>query len=305
MQVIFMTRYVYGPLHNVFEDIRVITIKDRQRTEYYYMPKGMFASFMAYFSLGIYIFMTVSNSTKRYKGVMVYQVENIEKIMYPNRQNPRVFYDISVIKSGIKTILNGPKYKLFIDFEMSMPPYRNYESFISEIIQFGMVLTDPFGEIIDEQSMFIKPVLFKSISDRTQKFLHISPKSIDNGMTYLNFYQLFVNIINKYHPMVFVWGQNDMIELRKSMKYNNLSDITRRVQFIDLLKLHKNYFGLKNDLGLFNAYRLYSQIELEKQTHDAHEDAVVTKTVFDGFKKVCNDELKICLPMENESPATN
>ncbi|MDD3126216.1 MAG: 3'-5' exonuclease [Candidatus Izemoplasmatales bacterium] len=295
-----MTRYVYGPLHNVFEDIRVISIKIRRRTEYFYMPKGMFSSFMAYFSLGIYVFMTVSEATKRYKGVLVYQVENIEKIMYPNGQNPRIFYDISVIKSGIKNILNAQKHKLFIDFEMSMPPFRNYENFVSEIIQFGMVLTDPNGITIDEQSMFIKPVLYKSISDRTQKFLHISQINIDNGMTYQNFYQHFTNIVRKYQPMVFVWGQNDLIELRKSMRYNVVPDITRRVQFIDLLKLHKTYFGLKNDLGLFNAHRLYSQAELEKQIHDAHEDAVVTKTVFEGFKKVCNDELAVCLPVGND-----
>lgn len=295
-----MAKYVAGPLHDVFEQIRVISVKGLRKTTYYYMPKGMFTSFMAYFSKGIYVFMTVAETPRRYKGVMAYQVENIDKILFPDGQNPTVFYDISVIKAGIKNILNSPKNKLFIDFEMSMPPYRNWQNFVSEIIQCGMVLTDAEGIVLDKQAMFIKPVLFRTISDRTQKFLHINQAQIDEGLSYPDFYHQFEKIIRQYRPMVFVWGQNDLIELKKSMAYNNLPNITPKIQFIDLLKLHKNYFGLKNDLGLFNAFHLYSDELLEKQVHDAFEDASVTKAVFDGFRKVCNGEMTITLPAEPE-----
>lgn len=295
-----MANFVAGPLHDVFEDIRVISIKQKNRTSFYYMPKAMFSSFMAYFSRGIYVFMSVGSVPKKYKGVMAYPVENIEKILYPNRQNPTVFYDIVVIKTGIRNILNSPKNKLFIDFEMSMPPFRNWQNFISEIIQCGMVLTDADGAVLKQQSMFIKPVFFKSISDRTQKFLHIKQESIDNGYSYTEFYRAFDQIIRQYRPMVFVWGQNDLIELRKSMSYNNLPNITPKIQFIDLLKLHKNYYGLKNDLGLFNAYRLYYDVQMEEQVHDAFEDASVTMAVFEGFKKVCNGEKTLTIPNESE-----
>jgi sporulation inhibitor KapD len=295
-----MAKYISGPLHDVFEDIRVITVKTVHQTSYYYMPKGMFNSFMAYFAKGIFVFMTVSDRKRSYKGVMAAQVENIDKIMYPGGQNPKVFFDITVIKSGIKNILNSPKNKLFIDFEMSMPPFRNYANFVSEIIQCGLVLTDPAGNIIEKQSMFVKPILFKMISDRTQKFLHIVQNSVDEGLPYEDFYRLFDGMMRKYRPMVFVWGQNDLIELKKSMKMNGLIDITPRIQFIDLLKLHKNYFGLKNDLGLFNALQLYANILMEKQTHDAFEDAMITKKVFDYFKLVCNGELDFAFPTESD-----
>ena len=52
--------------------------------------------------------------------------------------------------------------------------------------------------------------------------------------------------------------------------------------FIDLLKLHKDYFNLKDDLGLFKAYQVYYKID-ETQAHDAHDDALITKQVFDAF----------------------
>jgi sporulation inhibitor KapD len=294
-----MAQLVAGPLHDVFPEIRVISVKSRRRTEYFYMPKGMFLTFMQYFSRGIYVFMTASESLRRYKGVMVRQVENIEKILYPNGQNPRVFFDINLIQSGIQTLLNADRNRLFIDFEMSMPPFRNYENFVSEIIQCGMVLTDSQGTVLERLSTFIKPILFPLISDRTQKFLHIKQAAIDSGLAYPDFYRILDGLVRKYRPMIFVWGQNDMIELKKTTENHGLPDLTRRLQVIDLLKLHKNYFALKNDLGLFNAYRLYySDLPLEKQAHDAFEDASVTHAVFEGFRKVCNGEKTILLPPE-------
>ena len=294
-----MAKYLAGPLHDVFPEIRVITVRDRRQIVYLYMPKGMFTSFMQYFGKGIYVFMTVSDSARKYRGVLVRQVENIDKIMYPDGQNPRVFFDISLIKSGIKNILNAKRNRLFVDFEMSMPPFRDWTRFVSEIIQAGIVVVDEDGTTVETLSTFIKPTLFPQITDRTRKFLHIRQDAIDGGMAYPDFYKAFAELIRKYRPMVFVWGQNDQIELKKSMIANNLPDITPRMQVIDLLKLHKNYFSLKNDLGLFNAFRLYHpEVLPEKQAHDAFEDASVTKAVFDGFRQVCNGELTIVPPKD-------
>ncbi|HRY78241.1 MAG TPA: exonuclease domain-containing protein [Candidatus Izemoplasmatales bacterium] len=300
-----MATMIAGPLYDVFPEIRVISVKSRRRTEFFYMPKGMFLTFMQYFSRGIYVFMTVSESMRRYKGVMVRSVENIEKILYPDGQNPRVFFDINLIQSGIKTLLNADRNRLFIDFEMSMPPFRNYQNFVSEIIQCGMVLTDAQGTVLERVSTFIKPLLFPLLSDRTQKFLHIKQAAIDSGLDYPDFYRMLDGLVRKYRPMIFVWGQNDMIELKKSTETHDLPDITRRLQVIDLLKLHKNYFALKNDLGLFNAYRLYyTEVPLEKQAHDAFEDASVTHEVFEGFRKVCNGEKTVILPSEKGTEPT-
>jgi len=245
--------------------------------------------------------MDVQESSRRYRGYTVNNVLNIEKVLSPNRQKPTIYYDVSVIKSGISHIMNSKKPKLFLDFEMSMPPYKNYNNFVSEIIQVGFILTDAIGEIIQKKSFFVKTRLFKDISDRTKKFLHIDQEQIDSGIEYRDFYDLFLEILQTYKPMVLVWGQNDRIELRKMNLSYQLSDFTPTTQFIDLLKLHKTYFGLKNDLGLFNAYTLYYENDLDKQKHDALEDARVTKAVFDGFLEVCNNKRIVSLNTENES----
>ncbi|MDD3478614.1 MAG: exonuclease domain-containing protein [Candidatus Izemoplasmatales bacterium] len=283
-----MTQYVYGLLHGVDEKRRLVAIRSNKQVKYYYMAKGQFLSFMQYFKDGIFVFLHVEENVRRYRGVMVQNVVSIEKLIAPSGQNPTVYYDVSVIKSGISSIVNLRKYKCFLDFEMSMPPYTKYETFVSEIIQVGYLLCDELGNIVETKSLFLRPTLFPKISERTKKFLHIEQEQIEEGILYREFYDDFTAMLKKYKPMVVVWGANDQIELRKMNMLYSLSDFTIHTQFIDLLKLHKTYFGLKNDLGLFSAYNMYSTEDLDKQKHDAFEDARVTKEVFYWFLEVCN-----------------
>ena len=288
-----MEEQVFGILHGVLEDKRIIAIKKKKKVNFYYMSKGMFKHFMMYFTEGMYVFLTVSKNSRYYKGYKVKNIINIEKVLSPNKNNPKVYYDISIIKSGIRRIVNRNKYKLFIDFEMSMPPYTNYQTFASEIIQVGYVLIDKKGQEILRYSSYIRPKLFPQISLRTIKFLHITQENIDNGIDYFEFYKQLREIENKYNPMVFVWGKNDQLELNKLNKIHRLKNFTKSMQFVDLLNLHKTYFSLKNDIGLFNAYNLYSNKDLSQQKHDALEDALVTKEIFNYFKDTCNNKLQI------------
>lgn len=291
-----MTQYVYGLLHGVDEQKRVIAIKHQRTVRFYYMAKGLFNSFMLYFKEGIFVYLYVSETPRRYRGYMVQNVESIEKIISPHRQNPTIYYDINVIKSGIQAIVNARKPKLFLDFEMSMPPYRNFSTFISEIIQVGYVLTDESGNILEEVDSFVKPTFFPEISERTKRFLHLEQSDIETGISFRQLYDQFTDIIQKYKPMIFVWGQNDLLELRKLNQLHRFADFTSKTQFIDLLKLHKTYFGLKNDLGLFNAYNLYFEEPLEDQGHDAFEDASITMKIYEKFVDVCNHRLTVELP---------
>ena len=78
-----------------------------------------------------------------------------------------------------------------------------------------------------------------------------------------------------------------------------LNNFTKRMRFLDLLNLHKVYYGLKNDIGLFNAYNLYSNERLVGQKHDALEDAIITMEIFKNFVEVCNNRMQIILPDNN------
>ncbi|MCK7487390.1 MAG: exonuclease domain-containing protein [Bacillus subtilis] len=289
-----MSKMIYGRLQDVYEELRVVTMKRSSKIDFYYMPKGLFQTFLSYFIEGSYIFMTVSDQTRIYKGWKTYSVESIEKILYPRRQNPLVFYDISIIKSQIRKLLETDRPKLFLDLEMTMPPYRLYETFESEIIQYGYVLTDARSQILEQKKSFVKPTKIAEISDRTKKFLKVSQADVDQGIPAQEFFRSLQSIFRTYRPMVLVWGQNDIIELKKGARINHIADITKGVQIVDLLRLHKTFFALKNDLGLFNAYTMYfGSDDQEKQAHDALEDAMVTKLIFDWFKEVASGQRKV------------
>lgn len=288
-----MTIKVNGILHGVIEDKRIIAIKGRKKVHFYYMSRGMFKSFMMYFTPGMYVFLTVNEHAKTYRGYLTQSIISIDKVLSPNKNKPKIYYDISIIKSGVKRILNDDRKRLFIDFEMSMPPYTDYESFVSEIIQVGYVLVAENGEVIETFSSYIKPSLFPKISLRTIKFLHLKQEDIDTGIPYQTFYQRLFELYKTHNPTVFVWGKNDQLELNKLNRIHRLKNFTKSMRFIDLLNLHKIYYGLKNDIGLFNAFNLYYDEDLSQQKHDAMEDALVTKRIFDGFKHATNFNLII------------
>jgi sporulation inhibitor KapD len=101
-------------------------------------------------------------------------------------------------------------------------------------------------------------------------------------------------LVEKYVPAIIVWGRNDFLALRESYKINGLPSLRKRTRYINLLKLHKNYFNLKNDLGLFNALNLYTS-DNDKQLHNALEDAKATSEIFNGFRLVLNNNLIVNL----------
>ena len=99
-----------------------------------------------------------------------------------------------------------------------------------------------------------------------------------------------LTIINKYHPKIVVWGKNDIQAIQASYKLHNKKALTKSTDFVDLSKLHKDYFNLRDDLGLFKAYETYYK-KAKEQIHSAKEDAKITKNVFEAFITYINSDI--------------
>jgi sporulation inhibitor KapD len=198
-----------------------------------------------------------------------------------------VYYDVKNIKKGTTALINNLGHKMFLDLEMSMHPYTVDKSFKQEIIQVGYILVNDKDEIIERYNEIIKPTRHPKLSKRTLRFLDITQEEVDRGLSFTDFYHHFRYVVETYHPAIIVWGRNDFLALRDGYKINKVPSLDRKTRYINLLKLHKNYFHLKNDLGLFNACNLYCDIEKE-QSHNAFEDALFTYKIFQGFKDVLN-----------------
>mgnify|MGYP002639359646 CR=1 FL=1 len=289
-----MKKTISGRIFYIDEEERIIGLKVKDRQSFFYLQRSLLNKIGKYLELSRFIQFVIEDEPRIYKKTKVYTVEYIVKIMAIRYRKNIVYYDIKNIKNGTKHLINNLKTKMFLDLEMSMHPYKVDKNFTQEIIQVGFYLVDENNKIIEEYNQLIKPKLHPKLTKRTLKFLEITQDDLNGGIEYSVFYNHFKHLIEAYNPAIIVWGRNDFLALRDSYKVNGFPTLKFKTRYINLLKLHKNYFNLKNDLGLFNAYKCYSNIE-NPQAHNALEDAKVTFEIFEGFKKVLNNKISIDL----------
>lgn len=185
--------------------------------------------------------------------------------------------------------LTKDNYYLFLDLEMTMPPYYPVKNFQSEIIQVGYYLTDEFFNVIKEKDYYLNPTKFKTVSKRTLKFLNIKKEFIKNPRPYKYFYDDFGKIIQEYNPKIVTWGKNDYLTIRDSFKLNKEKPNIYKSSFINLLNEIKKYYNLFDDVGLFKAYEIYYG-EAPVQKHDALSDAYALLKIYEAFVSQKNKE---------------
>jgi sporulation inhibitor KapD len=282
-----MKNIVSGQIRTFDEEQRIVSLYCCRRIQYFYLQRSLLNHIGKYLEIGRFIQFTVTNEPRMYKRLKVYTVDYVIKIMHIRYRKNIVYYDVKNIKTGTKKLINNLGNKMFLDLEMSMHPYKVDRTFTQEIIQVGYLLLDQNDSIIEKYDQIIQPTKHKVLSKRTLRFLDISQEDVDNGIPFQDFYTHFKAVLDQYDPAVIVWGRNDFLALRDAYKINRLPNLDPTTRYINLLKLHKNYFHLKNDLGLFNALNLYEVTE-KTQAHNALEDALVTQRIFRGFRDVVN-----------------
>jgi len=250
----------------------------------FYLTKSLQKIFIDYLDVGYLIDFEINDFYKSINKMKHYQVSYFNKI---EQLKPyRLLYDLEVLRDDMTNVITKYDHYLFLDFEMTMPGYNVREKFIAEIIQFGAFLTDNKGNDILERNYYVLPKNGRP-SIRTIKFLDLDLDEFQKeAKDYEYFYLDFKEILQKYEPKIVVWGKNDIIALDDSYKINNLLPLTTENDFFNLLVLHRDYFNINQDIGLFKAYQTYfPENNIKPQKHDAVEDARVTKTIFFEFLK--------------------
>ena len=260
------------------------TVILNRRKVYFYLQKNLIKKFMKYLEKGTYVTIDYDNTLAKHKGIASYTVNHFIEISKPKYKQKRViYYDLEVIRDGIRELVDSMNPILFIDFEMNMQDYQPIPNFEQEIIEAGMVLTDDTGAIMNFKHWYLKPTKFKKITKRTIKFLHYSNYELESAVPFTNFYFELKDIIKKYNPYVIVWGKSDITQLKKTCQINGCPEL--KIRFVNLLQLHTNYDNLKNSPGLFSMWESYTNTKLPEQMHNSLEDAMVTKDVFFKFKE--------------------
>ena len=271
-------------IHSVENESYFTVIKDGRKI-YFYLQKNLIKKFYKYLQKGTYVVIDYDSEPIKKRSCVSYKVNHFIAISMPKYHNNRrvVYYDLDVIRDGIVDLVNGLKPIMFIDFEMNMQDYQPIPNFEQEIIETGMVLTDKSGAIMKIKHWYIKPTLFPRLTKRTMKFLNYTNYELDKAVSFKQFYNEFKQIVKEYNPYVIVWGKSDITSLKKTCQINNCPDL--KLNFVNLLQLHTNYFNLKNSPGLFSMWESYTNSKLPEQRHNSLEDALVTKDVFFKFKE--------------------
>jgi inhibitor of KinA sporulation pathway (predicted exonuclease) len=277
---------IYGKIHQILKRERIISIVINSRLEYFHMTNRFMKDFKAYLFKKPYVFMEVEDKYVIHNYHKCREINHFIKIVQPTRKGNEIYYDISVIQEGVKSLINKPHYRLFIDLEFSLmsPLSRG----VSEIVQYGFILEDENGNMIMEDSALVKPLNKKSLNIKTLLFLSRSLEDFDNACEYIEFYQLLSNIIDKYDPKIYAWGQNDILALENSFKLNHLKPLDIRNRYINLMHVIKNYYSYKQEKGLFSTYQEMTHTEETSQIHDALEDALIEREIFYMFKEEIN-----------------
>ncbi len=273
---------IRGLIYSFNLNTQIITIKYKKRLDSFYFQRSLFKNFKSFLAVGeivdLFCYETKILKNKQY----VYQVMYVNELTLMTPKKRITFYDKDKIKKSIKEFFLGLNYKLFIDTEMTMPAYKT-NNFLAELIQAGFFVVDKNNNIVEEYNFHIRPTVAKYINKRTKDFLHLSNDIKKEEVSYYKFYNKFKSIINKYKPAIITFGKNDKLYLESSFKVNGLPTINN-LRFVNLAHIIKNYYDLQYDPGLFNLYEKFYNTK-RVQSHDALDDALVLKDVYDAFLK--------------------
>ena len=287
---------LYGKVLDTIPKERIVIIEANRRHIYLYFQRRDFKEFGPYFFDRPYLFVEVSEEKRIVGSYSCYEVTSFQRIVQPSYYNKvtkrTIFFDSDTIKRGVKELLNKPHNKMFIDLEFTMPAYYQTMPHVQEIIQYGIIIENERGEIIFEDSSLISPTKPYNLNGRTLKFLSRKRSEFDNSLPYSHFYNVLKTCMKKYSPKVYAWGKSDILAIEQSFLINKVKPINVRENHINLMQVMKNYYNLKDEMGLFQTYEQMSNIELEPQQHDAFEDAMLTREVFLMFKEKVNNDIK-------------
>ncbi len=280
---------VNGVVRRLIKSKKKLIIKADNQIINIFVTKRLIKDFSPYLITGRFVSLCVDDEKISIYDSQGYRLNYFIKIIKNSKYKHEVFYDISLVKQGIKELVESFDNVMFLDFEMTMVVGRP-EKFVTELVQAGLVVANKDMKILHEYNTYIKPTKNK-VNNRTLKFLGIEKEKINSGLTYLEFHNQFDEIINKFKPTIVVFGRNDIKYLQHSYVINGAKEITKRKDFVDLLQIYKNYHNIKNDIALFKLYEQMTDDEAGSQSHDAFEDAKITYHIFKAFKEALSKDV--------------
>ena len=159
-----------------------------------------------------------------------------------------------------------------------------------EILQIGAVKLDADLNIIDTFNTFVKPNIYKEIHPFIKKMTNIIHEDVKDAPNFPQAFNNFKEFMNNDKNILCVWGNGDLKELYRNIKYYNLSTENLSNTYINVQHHASIYFNnpTGKSIGLQNAITLL-QLNQDKSYHNALNDAYYTSLV---FKNIFNEKIE-------------
>ena len=159
-----------------------------------------------------------------------------------------------------------------------------------EIVQIGAVKLNSHLDIIDTFNTFIKPHIYTEVHPFIKKMTNIANEDVKNAPTFPEAFSLFKTFMGHEKNILCVWGNGDLKELYRNIKYYDLSTFNLPNTYINVQHHASMYFNnpTGKSIGLQNAITLLD-LNQDKSYHNALNDAYYTSLV---FKNIFNDKIK-------------
>lgn len=154
----------------------------------------------------------------------------------------------------------------------------------NEIIEIGALKINPWGQVEDEFSEFVKPVLYPELSDFCRKLTTIDKSDIDVADSFDMVIERFRTWINMQEPYVLCsWGFYDKKQLTKDCMLHGL-DTKWLNRHISLKHQYAMLHDLPKPMTMEEALHREG-IKLEGQHHRGIDDARNIAKIFMPYRK--------------------
>lgn len=91
-----------------------------------------------------------------------------------------------------------------------------------EVIEIGAVKINQFGEILDEFSSFVQPVINRTLSVYCRQLTHIEQNQVDKAQIFPQVIERWIDWIDEDSYLLLSWGSFDIKVLTKNCNYHRV-----------------------------------------------------------------------------------
>ena len=173
---------------------------------------------------------------------------------------------------------------IVLDFEWNQSTYgreARLRRLPFEIIEIGAVKLDAQGRVIEEYDTIIRPVVYKKMHHMTMEMTGITDEMLKTGVRFDKAALDFILWCGDDY-MFCTWGNLDLFEFQRNLKYHRLLDLVDGpVKYINLQKIFKQFYSDEQTVSALETAVDYFDIRKDEAFHRAIQDARYTAAVFE------------------------